>query len=144
MKGKKFLLFSVNTTLMSIPVEEILSVQAVPKTIIPMLHSPQYVIGACNFDSKLVTLIDVRKWLGLTCNSNTYVPKEGPLIILIGGIGLLPEKVIGVEALSEYNQSTRTLFPQDLIQNLFLSNQRNEVVFELDISQLSKSCQFDY
>lgn len=122
----------------SIPVQYVTRVESSERQTAPAPHTPEHIIGVCQLQGKNISMVDLGCLLGLEHTPNDKHSRQSLLIIVNAKIGFLVESVLGVEALHS-RQSSGPLSKQ-LIQNVYLCDEWNDFILELDVPCLLSIC----
>ena len=124
--------------LYSIPIQCITWVEPLVRKPTTVTHSPDHIIGVYPLHGKNISIVDLGCLLGLERTSDSKSSSHSLLIIENTEIGFLVESVLGVETLRLCQNSDPLSKP--LIQNVYLWNDRDELVLGLDVPRLLSIC----
>lgn len=124
--------------LYSIPIQYVTWVEPLVGRPTTLARSPDYMIGVYPLHGKSISIVDLGCLLGLERTSDSKSSSHSLLIIENTEIGFLVESVLGVKTLRLCQNSDPLSKP--LIQNVYLYNDRDELVLGLDVPRLLSIC----
>jgi len=124
--------------LYSIPIQYVTWVEPLVGKTTEVLRSPDHMIGVYPIHGKNISIVDLGCLLGLERTSDSKSSSHSLLIIENTEIGFLVESVVGVEPLRLCQNSDP--LSKLLIQNVYLCNNRDELVLGLDVPRLLSIC----
>ena len=133
--GKLSVLFRLdNNEIFSIPAKYIDSVELLTERVVPIPHSPNYIVGMHRFHNQNINIVELIRLLGLGTAPNHDVSCSNLLIVINSAIGLLVKEVIGAK--SPLVRQDAGALPNQLIRSVCSFSGVDDIALELDIPQL--------
>lgn len=138
--GRCSVLFRINhgSDIYSIPVQYVTRVESLARQVTSIPHAPEHIVGVYRLQEKNINIVDLGCLLSLEHAPNNGHSKQSLLIIVNSRIGFWVENVLGIETLC-LRQDPGSLSSQ-LVQSVYLCDDRNELILELDVPRLLSIC----
>lgn len=152
-QGRSVLLFYVENSLYMISVKNIVTIASIPKRITHMPHSPEHIYGVCNIKGENFTLVDLNRLLRMPSSATVGETGCQTVVALDCNIALCVGEIIGVEPTGDFLLLQNNIMTNHFIRNYYRPNEtmwdyrflkgKNEIAFELDITQIENLCQIN-